>query len=62
MCGERVYGHVHGGGDGGLGAVARVGAVDLDEASYVFGRESPPFVALTAMFRADCMCTSYQPR
>jgi len=62
VCGERVYDHVHGGEDGGLGAAAEVGTVDPGEASYVFGRERPPFVALAVMFQVDCMCTSYRSR
>jgi hypothetical protein len=45
VCGEGVYSHDHGGGNGGLGAVAEVGVVDLGEASVVFGGERPPFVA-----------------
>ena len=61
MCGECEYGHVRG-DDHGLGAVVEVGAVDLDEASFVFGRERPLSAVLVVMFQADCMCTSYKPK
>lgn len=62
MCDERVYGHVHGDEDGGLGAVAGVGVVDLGEASSVFGRKRPLSAVLAVMFQAGCMCTSYKLR
>jgi len=62
VCGECEYGHVHGCEDGGLGVVAEVGAADLDEAFFVFGRERPPSVASAVMSQADRTCTSYKPK
>jgi len=61
VCGKCEYGYIHGGEHGGL-VVVEVGVVDLGEASFVFGRERPPSVALAVMFQADCMCTSYKPK
>jgi len=62
VCGECEYGHVHGGEDGGLGAVAEVGVVDLGDASFVFGRGRPPSVASAVMSQADRTCISYKQK
>lgn len=60
MCGER--GDVHGGDDGGAGAVAEVGVIYRDEPYFVFDHGRPSSIALVVMFQVGCTCTSYKPR
>ena len=62
MFDECEHDHVHGGENGGFGAVVEVGVFGRGAAYVVFGREGSLSVASSVVSQGGCTRTFYKPR